>query len=189
MSNYVRSHELLSRNDSRLLVVDVQEKLISHIDQRDRVVRNCRRLIKAAGILSVPTVATEQYPRGLGATIPELAVLLGERSDKVRFSCGEVLGWQCQGDDGFDVDKVVVCGIESHVCVLQTCYDLLSQGFRVYVPADAVGSRSSFDYNFALQRLRDTGVVVTTTESVMFEWCEVAGTPEFKQISRLVTEE
>jgi nicotinamidase-related amidase len=164
---YVRSHELLSRNDSRLLIVDVQEKLTPLIAGAPRMVSNCKRLIKGAKLLGVPVAATEQYPKGLGKIVPELAELLGEVPEKQLFSCAEVLGWGSDTDRESGREKVVVAGIEAHVCVLQTVLDLLSQGFRVYVPADAVASRGELDWKIALDRLSLSGATITTTESVL----------------------
>jgi nicotinamidase-related amidase len=183
---YLRSSELLSRHASKLLIVDVQEKLTPAIPNVGRMISNCRRLIEGAKILGVPTFATEQYPKGLGATVPELASLLTDRPAKVRFSCVECLGWGFAAEQTDDRHQVVVAGMEAHVCVLQTVLDLLAHGYRVFVPADAVASRNDFDWDVALQRMSSCGATITTTESVLFEWCEVAGTPEFKQISELV---
>jgi len=187
----IRSSELLARASSRLLIVDVQQKLIPHIPVAESLTSNCEKLIRAAGILGVPVSATEQYPQGLGKTVAELSALLpgsadGSIAEKLRFSCAEVLEW---GTASADVERyqIVVAGIEAHVCVQQTVLDLLSCGFRLYVVADAVASRKKFDWQIALQRMADAGAVVTTTESVLFEWCEAAGTAEFKQISRLIT--
>ncbi|NOX55428.1 MAG: hydrolase [Planctomycetes bacterium] len=181
-----RSIELLGRDDSRLLIVDVQERLLAHISVADSLVANCRKLVRAAQILDIPISATEQYPKGLGRTAPELSELLGEIPEKLRFSCSECLAWPPAAEAPDGRHKVIVAGIESHVCVLQTALDLMAIGYRVYVPADAVASRKKFDWKMALERLRLSGAVVTSTESVLFEWCEVAGTPEFKQISELV---
>ncbi|HID22318.1 MAG TPA: hydrolase [Planctomycetaceae bacterium] len=167
-------------------MVDVQERLLTHIPVADSLVANCRKLIQAAQILGVPISATEQYPKGLGRTAPALGELLGELPEKLRFSCAETLAWPPAAEAPDGRHKVVVAGIESHVCVLQTALDLMAIGYRVYVPADAVASRKKFDWKMALERLRLSGAVVTSTESVLFEWCEVAGTPEFKQISALV---
>jgi len=182
-----RSNQLLWKSASRLLVVDVQQKLLDHIPVAETLVENCRRLIRGARILDVPVAATEQYPAGLGPTAEVLADLLEEIPEKLRFSCAESLDWDlaCEGDAGRD--QVVVCGIETHVCVIQTALDLAARGFRVFVPADAVASRHKLDWKTALGRLADSGISVLTTESVLFEWCEVAGTDEFRQISRLVT--
>ncbi|MCE9527287.1 MAG: isochorismatase family protein [Planctomycetales bacterium] len=188
---YVRSLELLSRKSSRLLVVDVQEKLIPAIHHGDDLVQNCCRLVRGAKILEVPVAATEQYPRGLGATAAPLAALLEKPPEKLRFSCAEVLQWGLENSPASSTSdrfQVVVCGIEAHVCVLQTVLDLISQGLQVFVPADAVASRREFDWKIALDRMASSGAIICTLESVLFEWCEVAGTPEFKQISQLVKE-
>jgi len=148
---------------------------------------NFRRLIQVAVILDVEVFANEQYPIGLGGTVPELADLLDSVPEKLRFSCAEVLAWGNAAQEDDDRHQVVVAGIEAHVCVQQTVLDLISQGFRVYVPADAVASRKKLDWKIALERMTLSGAIITTTESVLFEWCEVAGTPEFKQISKLIT--
>tara|TARA_B100000029_G_scaffold511830_1_gene606875 strand:+ start:189 stop:908 length:720 start_codon:yes stop_codon:yes gene_type:complete len=196
-SEVLRSHELLDRGLSRLLVVDVQERLLDHIPVSELLVERCRRLIRAAQLLGIPVSATEQYPVGLGPTSAVLSSLLVEGEgvpdgvsripEKQRFSCTECLGWGPASEVADGRQQVVVCGIESHVCVMQTSLDLLASGFRVFVPADAVASRHKLDWTTALSRLRDAGVVVLTTESVLFEWCEEAGTDEFRAISRLVT--
>jgi nicotinamidase-related amidase len=185
---FIRSNEMLSRNSSKLLIVDVQEKLLPFIPVGKQLVRNCRRLIEGAGILEVPVFATEQYPRGLGATTADLATLLPHRPEKLRFSSAEILQWGSAAAQADGRDKVVVAGIEAHVCILQTALDLLACGFQVYIPADAVASRHKLDWRIALERLSAAGAVLTTTESVLFEWCEAAGTPQFKEISRLVKE-
>lgn len=191
-SPYVRSVDLLSRDDSRLLIVDMQEKLMPAIPVAQQVIANCVTLVKAARLLGPPVFATEQYPRGLGGTVTPLAELLGELPDKVRFSCTEVLDWSTAAEsEDFalrDRHKVVVAGIEAHVCVLQTVLDLMAAGYHVYVPADAVASRHKLDWRVALDRMAAHGAVITTTESVLFEWCELAGSAEFKEISRLVKE-
>lgn len=183
---YLRSGELLARDCSRLLIVDVQEKLIPLIAQSERVVSNCSRLIDGAKILNVPVFATEQYPKGLGSTVPPLAERLTRPAEKLRFSCAEVLDWGTAAEQPDGRHQVVVAGIEAHVCVLQTALDLLSAGFQVFIPADAVSSRGELDWQIALDRLAGCGATIVTTESVLFEWCERSGTPEFKQISQLV---
>jgi nicotinamidase-related amidase len=185
---YVRSPELLSRHESKLLIVDVQEKLVSKIFELDRMLANCRTLIRGAQILGVPVFATEQYPKGLGSTVPQLAELLETPAQKLRFSCAEVLDWGTAAGQADDRYQIVVAGMEAHVCVLQTVLDLLGNGFQVFVPADAVSSRSEFDWKIALDRMSNAGATIVTIESVLFEWCEVSGTPEFKQISQLIKE-
>jgi isochorismate hydrolase len=185
-SPYVRSHELVSRSESRLLIVDVQEKLVPSIANSERMLANCRQLIRGAAILNVPVFATEQYPKGLGHTVPVLAELLASIPEKQRFSCSEVLNWGLAAEQADNRFQIVVAGIEAHVCVLQTVLDLLAAGFQVFVVADAISSRDEFDWQIALNRMSDSGATIVTTESVLFEWCEVSGTPEFKQISQLI---
>ena len=175
----------MSAGDTALLVVDVQEKLIGAVADARRTVFNTGRLIDAAGILGLPVVATEQYPRGLGPTLPELAERLGEIPSKLTFSCA---GCPEIFEDlvARGMHKVLVCGIEAHVCVQQTVLDLLAGGWRTYVAVDAVSSRFEIDLRTALSRMESAGATLTTTEAALFEWCETAGRDEFKQISRLV---
>ncbi|MEX2285603.1 MAG: hydrolase [Planctomycetaceae bacterium] len=188
-SELFRSPELLSRGDSRLLIVDMQEKLLPFIPVDENVIRNCRRLIEGARLLGVPIFATEQYPKGLGATTPELAKFFESIPTKQRFSGAQALGWGIAGSRPDDRFKIVVAGIEAHVCVQQTALDLIAQGFRVFIPADAVASRGKLDWKIALDRLSASGATLTTTESVLFEWCETSAAPEFKQISKLIKDE
>jgi nicotinamidase-related amidase len=186
-SRLPRSPELMARSDSALLVVDVQEKLVRLLPGHPRLIWNIRRLLDGARILGVPVVATEQYPQGLGPTTSELAERLGQIPAKLTFSCG---GCPDLFRDlpKLGVFKILVVGIEAHVCVQQTALDLLANGFRVYVAVDAVGSRFDLDCQIALRRLDSAGATLTTTEAALFEWCDAAGTPEFKQISLLVRE-
>jgi nicotinamidase-related amidase len=183
-----RSLELMSRRDTALLVIDVQERLVSAISDGARIVWNVRRLIDGAKTLGLPVVGTEQYPKGLGPTVPELAERLGPVPSKLTFSCG---GCAELFDNlrSRNICKILVCGIETHVCVQQTVFDLLADGWRVYVAADAVGSRFEMDNRIALGRMDSAGAVPTTTEAALFEWCEAAGTPEFKQISQMAREQ
>jgi len=182
-----RSPELMSRSDSALLVVDVQEKLVPAIAGAERVVWNVRRLIDGARLLGIPISASEQYPRGLGPTVPELVSRLEHRPAKLAFSCREMPDLFA-GLRQRNIEKLLVCGIETHVCIQQTVLDLLADGWRVYVAVDAAGSRHDLDHQTALRRMESSGAVLTTTEAALFEWCQAAGSPEFKQISRLVRE-
>ena len=187
-----RSPELMSAGDTGLLVVDVQERLIGSIDGWRKVVWNVRRLVDGAKALGVPVAATEQYPKGLGHTVGELSERLeglcpGGILEKMTFSSGGCPGafedFRSRG-----VRKILIAGIEAHVCVAQTVFDLMADGWRVYIAVDAVGSRFPLDYRTALARMDSAGATLTTTEAALFELCEVAGTPEFKHISRLVKE-
>jgi nicotinamidase-related amidase len=177
----------LTRAKAGLVVVDVQERLLPAIFERQRVVRNTVRLIQGAAILQVPIFATEQYRKGLGPTVPEVAsAILG-------FAPMEKLVFSACGAAGFlkalkekRVSEVILCGIEAHVCVSQTCLDLLGEGYRVFVVADAVSSRTQENYRFGLDRMGAAGAVIVSAEMALFELLERAGTEEFKQIQNLV---
>jgi nicotinamidase-related amidase len=171
---------LLDRNKATLVVVDVQEGFRSY-ESFAGVTDGCSKLVQAARILEVPRLVSEQYPKGLGHTAPEVGLLEEPRIEKTVFSAARA--------DGFDLSgltQAVVCGIETHVCVSQTVHDLLEQGVEVHVPADAVGSRHRLDYERGLERLERAGAVVSTVESVLFELLERAGTPEFKAVQKLI---
>jgi nicotinamidase-related amidase len=175
----------MSAADTGLLVIDVQEKLVPKIADAAAMVRDIAFLIDAARIMDIPVQATEQYPKGLGPTTPELARRLPERPDKVAFSCcaipSVVQSFQRAGRP-----KILLAGIEAHVCVLQTALDLLALDFGVFIAVDAIGSRYRIDYETALRRLEQAGAVLTTSETAVFEWVGAAGSPQFKEISRLV---
>ena len=183
-----RSPYLMRVADTALLVIDMQPRLLPAIEHGSRVAWNCRRLVDGAKILGVQTFATEQYPEKLGATVDDLAERIEtEIPGKLTFSCGSCTAIFAKlKADG--LHRVLVCGIETHVCVQQTVLDLLAAGYAVYVAADAVGSRYSVDREFALRRMETSGATLTTTEAALFELCEEAGTDRFKQLSALVKE-
>jgi nicotinamidase-related amidase len=181
-----QSHRL-TRTRAGLVVVDVQQRLLPAIFEKERVLQNVLRLIQGAAILKVPVFATEQYRKGLGPTAPEVAVAIPG------FAPMEKLAFSACGAAGFltalknrKVSETILCGIEAHVCVSQTCLDLLDDGFRVFVAADAVSSRTPENYRVGLDRMRAAGAVIVSTEMVLFELLEQAGTVEFKQILKLV---
>jgi nicotinamidase-related amidase len=175
----------MSAADTGLLVIDMQEKLVPVIFDSASLVRNIAFLIDAARLLEMTVQATEQYPRGLGGTVAELAGRLPHRPDKTAFSCCAIP----EVVKNFHLaarPKIVLAGIETHVCVLNTALDLLADDFRVYIPVDAVGSRYRLDHDIALRRLEQAGAILTTAEGCAFEWVGGAGHPQFKAISRLV---
>ncbi len=177
----------MSATDTGLLVIDVQDKLVPLIPDSADLLRNLTFLIEAARLLEMPVLATEQYPRGLGSTVPELLPRLPERFEKTDFSCCAVPN-VVRGFHLAARPRVVVVGIEAHVCVLQTALDLLALDFRVYVPVDAVASRSPLDRDVALRRLEQAGAILTTSETCVFEWIGGSRHPRFKEISKLVQE-
>lgn len=171
---------LLFRPQTMLVVVDVQEAFRGYSSFAP-VAAACARLVEAARILELPVVVSEQYPKGLGHTAPEVGLVEELVLEKTVFSAT-----RAEGFDVEDRDQIVVCGIETHVCVSQTVHDLLAKGVEVHVPADAVGSRHQIDYERGLERLERAGAVVTTVESALFELLERAGTPEFKAVQALI---
>ncbi len=181
-----RSSELLDRERSRLLLIDMQDRLLSAIPHASELVESARLLAAAAALLGVPVDLSEQYPHGLGATAAALRGCAAEPISKLRFSAADACSFSGASEVGVARDQIVLAGIEAHVCVLQTALDLIARGYRVFVVVDAVGSRRAIDQDVALQRLRDSGVTLTTAESVAFEWCVSADDPQFKAVSSLV---
>jgi nicotinamidase-related amidase len=171
---------LLSRRRATLIVVDVQEGFRSY-DSFAAVAAACTKLLEGTRVLGVPALVSEQYPRGLGHTVPELGLRDEPLIEKTIFSAARAEGFALDGRD-----QAIVCGIETHVCVSQTVHDLLARGVEVHVPAEAVGSRHELDHGRGLERLERAGAVVSTVETVLFELLERAGTPEFKQVQRLI---
>lgn len=185
-SNYVRSPELMHVADTVLMVIDVQEKLMPHIANRPVVEENIARLVKVANAAELPVICTEQYPKGLGRTVASIADEVTEAIEKITFSCVGV--GQCRDRlQRVERRKVLLCGVESHVCVLQTAFDLMADGYTVFLAADAVSSRSEFDHATAVRRMEASGVSVTSTEAAIFEWCERAGTELFKQVRAFIS--
>lgn len=177
--------ERLDEQGGALLLVDLQEKLLSRIGRGRLIVANALRLLRAAEALGMPFWATEQYPKGLGPTVAELAERIAERPDKVRFDCCSISSLRERWEAG-KIRHVTLAGIETHVCVAQTALELLRQGLIVQVAADAVGSRAEIDREFALRRLERAGAIVSTTEAILFEWIGGADHPQFKIVSDLV---
>ena len=171
---------LLARDRAALVVVDVQEGFRPYASFAG-VAEACGRLVRAARLLQVPALVSEQYPKGLGRTAPEVGLEDEPLISKTVFSAARA--------DGFDLagrDQAIVCGIEAHVCVSQTVHDLLGKGVEVHILADAVASRHRLDYERALERLQRAGAVVSTVEAALFELLERAGTPEFKAVQKLI---
>ncbi|CAM4960441.1 unnamed protein product [Rotaria socialis] len=176
----------LSRQTSILLVCDLQEKFRPVIKYFAQIVETSNKLLQACKLLDVPFVVTEQYPKGLGRTVSELDIGDTKPFEKTLFS-------MCTPDVMFnikeqvkDFNTAIICGIEAHVCVLQTTIDLLSQGYRVYVVVDAVSCRSLTDRIYAFDHLRQAGAFLTTFESIVLQLAQDANHPNFKQIQQLI---
>lgn len=178
---------IIEKNNAVLVIVDIQEKLAAAMSERTKVIDNCLHLIEAVKLLDVPVILNEQYPKGLGPTVGEIkeALRTYEPLEKITFSC-------CRGDyfphslTATGRKKIILAGMETHVCVLQTCIDLLREGYAVHVVSDAVCSRKKEDFKTAIEFMRDAGAVVTCTETVLFQLLEKAGTDAFKIISKRI---
>jgi nicotinamidase-related amidase len=168
-----------------LLVVDIQKKLLPPIFQKEQLVRNAKLLIRAAGVLKIPAVMSTQYAKGLGPTVPEIASLLPETEaiDKDRFSCF--------GSDAFctllkrlpgNRNTLLLCGMESHICVTQTALAALREGYLVHVASDAVSARTEWNWKIGLERMRSGGAVISSTEMMIYELMRSSSSPAFKEM-------
>jgi nicotinamidase-related amidase len=168
-----------------LLVVDIQEKLLPPIFQKDQLVRNSKLLIRAAGMLKIPAVMSTQYAKGLGKTVPELASLLPETEaiDKDRFSCfgSEAFCTLLKRLPG-NRNTLLLCGMESHICVMQTALAALREGYVVHVASDAVSSRTEWNWKIGLERMRAAGAVISSTEMMIYELMRSSSSPAFKDM-------
>ncbi|RJP30500.1 MAG: hydrolase [Phycisphaerales bacterium] len=179
----------LDADRAMVLVIDVQEKLMPSIAEGERVTRSTVKLLRAASVFRLPALATEQYPKGLGATVGPVREALAEVDapivEKPTFSaCGFDPLRQALRE--IDRAQVLTAGVEAHVCVQQTVLDLLAMDYDVFLCADAVGSRSPLDWQLALDRMRQAGAFITSVESAMFELCERCDTPRFKRMLDVV---
>ncbi|MGH7891949.1 MAG: hydrolase [Thermodesulfobacteriota bacterium] len=182
--------DFLKKEDTSIVVVDMQEKLMSAMPdvESELAVKNVKILLEAAKILDMPMHVTEQYPKGLGPTISNIKESVGEGFhpvEKLVFSCARSPEFMDALKD-HGRSSVLLCGVETHVCVLQTAIDLVNDGYHVYVPADAVVSRKELDWEKGIALMDKAGAVIGTTEAFLFQLLERAGTDEFRQISKLV---
>jgi len=175
----------LETEQCALVVIDIQEKLLPPIFHKEELVRNASLLIRAAGILKIPTLVSTQYARGLGATVPELSSLLAgtPATDKTMFSCF--------GSDVFcsllkrlpgQRNTLLLCGMESHICVAQTALAALREGYLVHVASDAVSSRTEWNWKIGLKRMRAAGAVISSTEMMIYELMRASSTAAFKEL-------
>ena len=174
----------LAAEQCALLVIDIQEKLLPPIFEGERVLKNSQLLIRLAGILGIPVAATTQYAQGLGPTVPEVACLLPHAAlDKLTFSCLANPGF-CSLLKSFPgkPTTLLLCGMESHICVAQTALEALRQGYAVHVASDAVSSRTQWNWQVGLERMRSAGAVISSTEMMIYELLRASGTAAFKEM-------
>ena len=177
----------VEREHTAAVIIDIQERLFPHMAGAEELLGNTEILIRGLITLGIPLVYTEQYPRGLGSTIPEINALLEghEPVEKMAFSCCDEPGFISRLKE-LDRKHIVLAGIEAHVCVLQTCLDLMAGAYVPVVIEDCISSRKLSDKHTAVSRMRQEGALVSSYESILFELCRVSGSDEFKSISRLV---
>jgi nicotinamidase-related amidase len=183
----MNSIPVLDRSRACLAIVDLQERLLPAMRDSDRVLQRTLLAAQAAQLLAVPILITEQYRKGLGPTLPALAGVIQSFKplEKLDFSAWRAPGFH-EALRSTGRTQVILAGIECHVCVLQTCLDLLTADFQVFVLSDAVSSRTDENARLGLERMRDSGAVIASTEMVIFEMLQKAGTPEFKAVLGLV---
>jgi len=166
-------------------VVDIQDRLMRVIHGREMVNRNSALLVKAAKVLKIPVIATTQYAARIGALVPEVTEELGSVTpyDKMEFDCmaNTIIRDKVKTLPG-KIDTLVICGVETHICIYQSVLGALKDGYRVWVPADAVSSRTELNYQTGLERIREIGAIVGNTEMIIYELLHKAGTPEFKEL-------
>ncbi|MFN8296369.1 MAG: hydrolase [Chitinophagales bacterium] len=177
---------LIQKEKTALLIIDIQEKLMPVIQDAEVVFANTNRLLKGASVLNIPVILTEQYPKGLGNTCSEIE--LSEnilQVEKMCFSCmqSEDVIQQLKTNN---ITTLILCGVESHICVLKTALEALENNFEVHVVADAVSSRTKENKQLALERIRQSGAFIVSTEIILFQLIDEAGTEAFKAISRLI---
>jgi nicotinamidase-related amidase len=179
------ARQTLEAGRCALLVVDIQEKLLPPIFQKEQLVRNSQLLIRAAGVLQIPSIVSTQYAKGLGKTVPEVASLLPETEaiDKDRFSCfgSDVFCTLLRRLPG-NRNTLLLCGMESHICVTQTALAALREGYIVHVASDAVSSRTEWNWKIGLERMRAAGAVISSTEMMTYELLGSSAAPAFKEM-------
>lgn len=177
----------LSKDNAALVITDIQDRLAAVMKVREDVIKNCLHLIELAKMLNIPVVLTEQYPNGLGPTVNEIKEQLPvyQPIEKLTFSCCEEPNFLNEIKK-LNKKSIILTGMETHICVLQTCIGLLKEGFHVHLVRDAVCSREKENWKTGVEFMRDSGAVVTCTETVLFQLLKVAGTEEFKAISKRI---
>lgn len=176
----------LNREDTVLFVIDIQEKLVPVMKYKDQVINNNKILINGAKEMNFPVIATEQYPKGLGSTVPELLSLMNESNIFAKNSFTAYTDEVKDALGALGKKKVLVTGMETHVCVFQTVRDLIKDGYQVFLVKDGVASRSKSNYLNALDLIKSLGAVITNTETAVFDLLKVSGTPEFKIMSKMI---
>lgn len=183
----IRSEYVATRENSLLLIIDFQQSMLKAIDSWEEIARKVGQLIRSSNVLDIPILLTEQYKKGLGETLPELLQEIDSPQifQKEHFSACLEKNF-IPTVQSFNIKKIVVVGMEAHVCVLQTCLDLMKSGFQVHLVADAVASRVDENRDIAIDLLKQAGAVISSTEIVIFQWALRANTDDFRKILPIV---
>ena len=176
----------MEESNSAILIIDFQDRLVKAINSKDQILLNIEKVINAGNILNVPLFFTEQNPEKLGPTVDLIRPKQKQNTySKMNFSCAsckQLMETLVEKE----IENILLCGVETHICVQQTALDLISKGLNIFIAIDAVGSRNKIDHEVAIRRLENSGVVISTSESIIFEWCKNAERLEFKKISELI---
>lgn len=176
---------IIKKEKTAFVMTDLQEKLLNAVKDSGNIIKNANILVKASEILKIPLIITEQYPKGLGKTTTKIQLYNKEIIEKICFSC-----FGCEEFDKkikeLGIDTLILFGIEAHVCILKTALDALSKGINVHVVADAISSRTKENKETAIERMGQSGVFIASTEMILFQLIDKAGTEEFKKISKLI---
>lgn len=176
----------LDRENTVLLIIDIQERLAPVMKYKDKIIENTNILLQGANRMNIPVIVTEQYPKGLGSTVDELSEFLKEVKIFAKNSFTAYIDEIKESLDSLGKKKVIVTGMETHICVYQTARDLLDAGYDVYIVKDAVASRTKENFINGLDLIKSMGGVITNTETVVFDLLKVSGTPDFKFMSKLI---
>lgn len=178
----------ISPKDTLALIIDIQEKLVPAIEEKETLIHNNKILLKGLNTLGIPMMITQQYTKGLGMTVEPIQTVIGDNFqyfDKITFSCydDEAISEKIKS---YEKKNIIICGMEAHICVLQTVIDCIAEGYHVIVVEDCISSRKGNDKRIAIQRMIQEGAIVTTYESILFELARKAGSDQFKVISQLI---
>ncbi len=177
---------VINREDVALMIIDIQEKLVAVMKDRDKVINNNIILINAAKEMNFPIISTEQYPKGLGRTVPEILDLIDEENVYAKNSFTAYTDQVKEQLKSLGKKKVLITGMETHICVFQTVRDLINDGYEVFLVKDAVASRTKANFLNGLDLMKSLGAIITNTETTVFDLLKISGTAEFKVMSKLI---
>lgn len=176
----------LNREEALFLVIDIQGKLANIMDNKEQVVSNTNVLIEAGKLMDIPVMFTEQYPKGLGSTLEELKENLDNPEVYEKNSFNAYLGDIKNAIDEKKRKKIIISGMETHICVMQTTRELIAAGYKVFIARDAVCSRTEDNFINGLEQMKDMGATISNTEAIIFDLLKISGTPEFKVLSKMI---